>query len=542
MTLSPIEARPDHDGRDRLAIALGVLLIALAAQCYLIAYSHYFPVPTRASFDDGWWRWTDQGRYWREALAWAAGDLRPSEHWYLPLYSLIGAAMVPFDRVDPFRLPDLVCYVASGLLVMALARRLAPELKFAALWGAIAFCVADGTTHLRHIDGQFALKSWIEPWTTTPTAPLLLGLLLAALRLRERPGAGRAAVCGLLWGLILITRPTEAVWSSLPAIVFCAIAVLWARRPVRTRLGFAAAGIAPAAVLAAIGLGLHLMVWGWSWGQYFLESLGTGFEPRLLALRWNWLVLDARPIHERYHGLAVVFPWVLPGFAGMIAGLLAPRGNRPAHVLVAAAVMVHWAVYLCYRDLHAEGLWRFGNYHYFKWTQPLLCFYALLLVLRLARRGERLAGAGSIALVLLACCWQSRLERDPHAATVRVLGPGELAIPGGMTDPTQVLVVPARGDAMTMYVGPELLEQHGRVWAYNGDVKAWPLPGGMVLSVLRRLPAGDAVIRLAPGIEVAPDSPPYLARMRLSFGLPCAVLPKRASCRPALPRDAFTPR
>lgn len=519
----------------RPANAAGLLLIAVAVVLYGLAYHRDPAVPVQAAFDSGWWSNTDQGRYYRAALAWARGDLRPSQHWYLPLYPLLGAAFVWLSPAQPFLWPDLGSFIATGLLTMALARRLAPDFRLAPLWGAAAFCLADASFHTQDISARYAIKSWIEPWTTTPVAPLMLGLLLATLRLRDAPGPARAALCGAIWGLVLMARPTEAMWSSLPAIGLCAVAVLRAPQPRRARARIVACGIGAALTLAALTLELHLAIWGWSWGDYLRESLGTGFEPRLLALRWNMLVLDSRPLHQRVHGLAAVFVWVLPGFAGLIACALAARGQRTAHLVVAGSVMLHWAVYLCYRDLHPEGLWWFGNYHYFKWTQPLLCVYAGLLVLRLARRRERRAALAAIAVVLLSCCWQSRLVRDPQAPVVRVAGPRRLVIPGGLTDPREVLVIPARGDAMAIYLGPQHLDQHGRDWSSNGDVKAWKLSDGMVLEVLRSLPPSDAVVELAPGITLTQGAQPGFARMRLVFGLPCAILPWRASCRPVLP-------
>ena len=518
-------------------LAYAVLLVSL--WLYLDAYHHYPMVPRQPSMHDGWWNWTDQGRYYRESLAWAGGDLRPSQHWYLPLYSLLGALFVPFNRAEPFLVPDTMCFGLSGVLLCALAPRLAPELPFARFWGALAFFAADLTFHVSNISAQFAIKSWVEPWTTTPTAPLLLGLLLAALALRERPSAGLAALCGGLWGLILMTRPTEATWSSLPAILFCAVAVVRAKLPVAARVRAATAGIGAALLLAGVTVWLHWIVWGWSWGDYFLQSLGTGFELRLLPLRWSWLVLDARPAHERFQGLAVVFPWVLPGFAGILAAILARRSDRPVHLLVGGAIVVHWCVYLCYRDLHPEGLWRFSNYHYFKWTQGLLCFYALLLVLALGRallrRTDRAAVAGAIGIVLLCCCWHVRMVDVPgRADAVTVRGPHELLVRGGLTRPDLAVLVPASGGEDAIYGGPDGIDEGGRSFGYNGDLKAWPLPGGFALSALRPLPTGDALIHLTPDVNVPADAHPRLVRMTLVFGLPCAIQPHRAVCRPSL--------
>lgn len=507
---------------------IGYVVIAVCVVLYLRFYAGYPMVPHRASLDAGWWNWTDQGRYYREARAWAHADLRPSEHWYLPLYSLVGAAFLPVGPAEPFWLPDAICLALSGVLVSCLAPRIMPGLPLARLWGAVAFYAGE-------IWQPFALKSWVEPWTTTPTAPLMFGLLLACLRLRDRPGAARAALCGALWGLVLMTRPTEAVWSALPAILFCAVTVALAPQTLARRLRIALGGLLAASALIALTVWLHWIVWGWSWGDYFLQSLGTGFELRLLPLRWNWLVLDSAPAHEAYDGLAMVFPWVLPGFAGIAACMLAPRGRRATHLLIGGSVVVHWLVYLCYRDLHPEGLWRFSNYHYFKWTQALLCLYAIALCLRLAQRSELLRATAAVVFVLLCCCWHVRMKDiSSKDRLVTIVGPHELLVHGGLTRPDQAVLVAAHGGDDAIYSGPHGIDQAGRSWGYNGDLKAWPLPGGLALSTLRRMPRGDAIIHLDPGVSVDAGTHPRLVRMKLVFGLPCAVLRHRAVCRPGV--------
>lgn len=60
-------------------------------------------------------------------------------------------------------------------------------------------------------------------------------------------------------------------------------------------------------------------------------------------------------------------PWLLLGYAGMIAAGWSPASRRPVVPIVAAAGLLHAIVMLAYVDLLPTGLWRFDNVHYFKW-------------------------------------------------------------------------------------------------------------------------------------------------------------------------------
>jgi hypothetical protein len=122
-----------------------------------------------------------------------------------------------------------------------------------------------------------------------------------------------------------------------------------------------------------------------------------GFDWRLLPSRWVTLILDPRPLFPEGRGIIEVYPWMVPALAGTAVYLITPdrRSSRVAHAIIIGAAVTYLAAYLCYRDLHPYGIWRFINYHYFKWVFPVFGFYALLLLhdvlLRPARRWPRIS-------------------------------------------------------------------------------------------------------------------------------------------------------
>ena len=504
-----------------------VALVLLAGAAGFLLAHHIYPLtPKSASFDSGWWVWTDQSRYYRAARAWAAGDLRASQHWYLPGYPLLGALFVAVMPAEPFLVPDLVCLVLTGALMAALAGRLAAGLPYARLLGAVAFLV----TCILSRDG---LKSWIEPWTSTPLAVVVLGTLLAALRFGDRPGVGRGFACGLLWGAIVMVRPTEAVAAGVPAALFCLATLLRSGLAPGRATGVALAGVAGALLPLLATLGIHLTLFGWALGHYLAESLGTGFEWRLLPLRWVTLVVAPWPLHAGGNGIGVQFRWVLPGFAGLLTCMFADRGRRGPHWLVGVAVMLHWMLYLTYRDLHPEGLWKYGNYHYFKWTEPVLALYAVLLLRLAVLRRTRLAAAGGVCVVAFTCLWRAELTPLPAGEQdAREEGAHVIVLPSGLTQVSDAVFAAATGSFEGIYIGPDIVTVGGRRIFYNGDIKAYPVAGGMVVAPLRPFAPGAVRIETAPEVTLDPGVPPILVRRHLVFGLPCPLQKHAAACQP----------
>ena len=472
--------------------------------------------PAAATLDSGWWAFSDQGRYLTSALAWAAGRLDPAEHWYLPGYPLLAAPFIRLTPANPFLLPDLALLAATVWLTAALAGWLAPAWRGARIAGAAAALGA--------VLPPLALDVWVTPWTSTPEAALTLGCLLATLHSAARPGSARPSfIVGLCAGAVAAFRPADAILLALVAGAASAWA-LWRAWPgwqaaVRS-LAASALGAGIAALPALAG---YLAINGWQMNGYLTLSAAIGFEWRLLPLRWVTIMLDPRPLFPDGRGLVAAFPWVAAGLAGIVACLLRPPAGaaRFAHALVAGAACAHIALYLCYRDLHPQGLWRFYNYHYFKWPLVLLALYAVLL-LRLVRErrwAAVLAGACSLAILLP---WRAELQPVPHpgmtAQTGAVLHLPTLAL--GVRD---VIIVPAHGSFQAIYSGQQNMyvgAQEEKWYSSTADMKVTPRPGGLMIAALRPLQPGPVTIRFGPGITLG-DGAPALARQVLVYGAPC---------------------
>src|SRR6516165_4122113 len=109
-----------------------------------------------------------------------------------------------------------------------------------------------------------------------------------------------------------------------------------------------------------------------------IGSEQIGFEWRLLPIRWVTLMLDPRPLFMEGRGAIEVYPWIVPGLAGMAVYLTMPdrRCSRISHAIVIGAAAMYLTAYFFYQQKEAYDIWRYMVYHYFKWLFPVFGFYA----------------------------------------------------------------------------------------------------------------------------------------------------------------------
>src|SRR5207244_3818861 len=120
------------------------------------------------------------------------------------------------------------------------------------------------------------------------------------------------------------------------------------------------------------------VVFGSPFGGYMQAAGAGGFFPADLAEKFVSIWLDGFTLYgEPNAGLVERYPWLLLSLAGLVWALM--RGDGPLRS-VALAIVLLFVLYLPYGDLLPNGLWRYLNIHYFKWTFPFLALFAVLLV------------------------------------------------------------------------------------------------------------------------------------------------------------------
>ncbi len=468
--------------------------IALSVE-YSVLHINHADHPVGFAPPSGWWLWTDQGRYLSAARAWAAGVLDPAQHWYGPGYPFAGALFVGLMPAHPFFLTDLACLVAA---LGAFAAQLLPGRRDARLLGASVFAAT--TAPLQ------AMDAWVTPRSTTLAAPLLFLFLTLALRFIAAPTPRSLLLAAAAGAGIGLFQPTDAAIALGGAGPFLLAPAARNRPGPRRAGGFALAALAGESVPAGVLLAAHAAVHGWHAGSYLVQSSHVGFEWSLLPLRWVLIVLGPFPLFPEGPGLAVAFPWFLPGLAGMAACLATANAEeRRRHLPVVGVAALSIASYLCYRDLHPQGLWRFGNHHYFKPVLPLLGFYAVLLAARLCGRARR--RAATVGALTLAALMPWRAIWAPDAAGEAALdGAHALVLAHGFGATTGAVLARASGDWDSIYAGQHALraaERDGwRRGSANNDLKVFPMPGGLLVAPLRAFPAAETRITFDPAVSL----------------------------------------
>jgi hypothetical protein len=328
-----------------------------------------------------------------------------------------------------------------------------------------------------------------------------------------------------------MVRPTDAALVCAVCAGYCGMELL-ASRPGYAAMLRAALYLAAGLLFGLLpGAAAHLLVHGFSAGTYVGGSAAVGFDWRLIPLRWVTLAISPRPLFPQGTGMLAVFPWLLPGIAGMALAALAARGEAAAASrLVAVTICLYWMLYLSYRDLHSYGLWRFNNVHYFKWTWPFLAFWTVLLARAAIARATRRSALAALAAATLLFCWRPVFVAEAHG--IETTDGVQAAVPGGLSPIDRVFKLPAGGDWKQIYFGHGILSIDDQIFSGVGYFRMFPAADGIMLMPLRSLPPGGTRLTMPDGVRLPARAAWEAGRVRLEFGIPCLVTPRLGDCKP----------
>ncbi|MDB5364907.1 MAG: hypothetical protein JWM77_834 [Rhodospirillales bacterium] len=346
-----------------------------------------------------WAMWFDQSHYLDQALQMARGAIDPDRFFYPPLYPALGALAIKLGTpaAYAFEPVDLVCFLIFALAFVRTAERFVPPVVAVALFAA-SVCARPIAEH------------WIVPWTTTPAATLLALLVYATCAARVRP-----IVIGLLVGMLVATRPLEAVPAACLVLVRLPALLRQAEAPRLATLAKLALGACvPVLALAAF----DLAIWNDALGGYYRAQDGAAhvaLMPMTAFAKFVTLWIDGSRFGLPHETLLAHEPWLFLGLAGCALAIVSGSNALAA---IAVALLVHALAYASYVDLTPANLFRFGVVHYFKWTYPYFALLAVAAPFAVWRHARIVPGAVAILLAVLLGCAGWHARSTPVAATV----------------------------------------------------------------------------------------------------------------------------
>jgi hypothetical protein len=353
-------------------------ILALIAIVYIIVY--FFIPGTPGNHPGvhplGWWGWFDQGKYILSTNAFAQSDFSPDKHFYPPLYSVLGAIFLKWSSGHTFFLLNLGALIWFAYVFIKFSDLYLPR------WGGVALLFS--TT----IFNYTLFENYVIPWTSTLATALLASGILGLVWLTKIMNGERDKLSGLqvffvatCLGLLVPTRPADA-------IVGCVIGLglligYWCihRRPIHLvprPIVFILLVTTGSIIGPLLFLGFNILVFGSPLGNYLQVASSNGFYPADLMEKFFSIWLDGLILYgEPNSGLTERYPWLFVALAGLFWVLI--RGDGALRT-VAVAIIFLFVLYLPYGDLLPNGLWRFKNIHYFKWTFPFMALFAALLI------------------------------------------------------------------------------------------------------------------------------------------------------------------
>lgn len=353
------------------------IMLLFVALAYLATYFAIPATPGNAPNDHplGWWGWSDQGKYLLSANALSNFDFAPDKHFYPPLYSALGAIFLKWSSGHMYFVLNLFSLLWFAFVFVRFADRYIPR------WGSVALLF--GTT----IFNYTLFENYVIPWTSTLSVALLASGFLGLVWLDEVKNGLPTRVSGLqvffvatCLGLLVPTRPADAVVGGVIGLGL--LIGYWQTRKKCVesvpRIGnFFFLSIVGVSIGPIFFLSFNTVVFGSPTGGYIQAAGANGFFPADLPEKFVSFWLDGYTLYgEPNAGLTERYPWLFLSLAGLVWVLI--RGDSLLRS-VAYAIVLLFVLYLPYGDLLPNGLWRYLNIHYFKWTFPFLALFAVLL-------------------------------------------------------------------------------------------------------------------------------------------------------------------
>jgi hypothetical protein len=363
----------------RLGQAVQTATLSTMGIMYVISY-YYSEARPRAgvTYPLGWWGWFDQGEYIKSVRAFATLNFSPSEFLYPPLYNLIAAPFYYLTSDHPHFIPNLIFLLISVFTVLHVTKR---------FYGI--YLPAAVTVCLFSLLSLVTITQWVIPWTTSLQAALISGLILAfsyfeaklaCFQIQSHTDKRVFFTFFALFSALFPTRPLDAVvWFPFALYFFCRVLLATTKaapRPLRLRQFLLCCALALLGGLTFVSfyIGFNLFVSSSLLGAYFDIASRNPYIVADIFEKAYSLLIDSGTLYGEYQQ-AFFEQLPLAAFVAAIS-LVAIVYTSDLRRWILITAFLHFTVYFPYGDLLPTGLFRYFNFHYFKWSYPWLAVIA----------------------------------------------------------------------------------------------------------------------------------------------------------------------
>jgi len=464
--------------------------------------------------------WFDQGQYLKSATAFIHGNLAAGEHWYPLLYPLFLALFSWLPPLLTALIPDFLCYLATYVAYREVVQRFGVSRHTA----VILFLPA---TIVYYQTGD----AWLQPWTTTLSAALIWSALALGGRILDLADEARLSsktyvLLGFILGAIPLCRPADVVVSGM--IGLCLIYAMLGRR--RLWSDFATV-LLSCLIVGCAGLILHFVIYGPHLSDYMKLSAAYGTNFRWLGWKAYIILVEPLPWYPFGQGLLKILPWLPLGAAGLLVNV-ANVEKRAQALLLLLPVLAYLTVMLAYIDLLPSGLWRYSNFHYFKWMLPLFAAFGWIFI-RDFSRGRAVSVVAFFTVFLPSSLHIMPVMAQPNELARMVTFPD---VPAPFADVyfARSVLQDRQGSLLGGFDYHQVPDDHRLVraealrrdfagdelWIHPGDGVKWPEP----ISNTEKIPVLPGLFPKVPIVRYKPD---------VTIGWPCWLPPY--GCRKRLP-------
>ncbi|HLH02215.1 MAG TPA: hypothetical protein VKX25_05565 [Bryobacteraceae bacterium] len=334
----------------------------LAAIFFSVGYWRSPERPTAPG--QGWLGYWDQAAYYRSIAALEAHDFDPSQHRYPLGYPLIGSLLYPLTPLQPFFVPDALCYLGFALALTAVA------LRFISPVESILVCF------FGLIRSSIFLRAYVVPWTNIPVNTALAVLSWLVLTGRKDRFAG--IVTGICASLIFTTRPGDLVFTLPLIAAYWFGCRTWGEA--RERLVPVVFGALPFTLLDVL---LSFAIYGSLISEaYRTATVFMGYGLKGLPIRLYTFLIDSHLLFPEKNTLVTVYPFLLLIVPGIIVFVKRYRWQAGVILLAQFGCLLY---FFSYNDFWISHIFVFGAMRYILWVVPF-CFLYAYLSIRLAWR------------------------------------------------------------------------------------------------------------------------------------------------------------